>query len=227
MIAFSPASAGAPTLAARLAYERGIQMTRLDRGRGTPLRWLVGTAALTAVLALTACGGGSHTNDAGGDSAGNGFSLGPELTVTFDVTGEAELKGTATTSAPTMTGVSPESCGDYANGSAKENGRVYYTLPQLFTEPVAGKRVLVGASVADYDGPGTYQLDQLSGEGTPPGVEVDDRPYVDQPDTSSGELVTDGDGGGTWTFTRLAFSDGNGEVSEGISGQITWTCENG
>ena len=42
-------------------------------------------------------------------------------------------------------------------------------------------------------------------------VTVDGRPYVVQQATTS-QLTTDAKGGGTWTFTRLAFSDGDGSI---------------
>jgi hypothetical protein len=37
-------------------------------------------------------------------------------------------------------------------------------------------------------------------------------------------VVVDASGGGSWTFTRLAFDNGTGHPSPGISGKVAWTC---
>ncbi|GAA5185373.1 hypothetical protein GCM10023322_29200 [Rugosimonospora acidiphila] len=189
------------------------------------------------MMAMTACGSDSDTNsnaaasganaaavDAGdGDDGGSG--LGPTLTVTFNVSGEAELKGNTTSTAPTDNGQSPESCAAYAKGAPADNGKTHYVLPTFLNGDISGKHVLMNALVEDYNGPGTYDLDGMAGPGGETDIEVDQRAYADQGD-ASGKVEVDGKGGGTFTFTKLAYSDGNGQVSPGISGTISWTCKN-
>ncbi|MDT5023933.1 MAG: hypothetical protein QOE61_359 [Micromonosporaceae bacterium] len=190
-------------------------------------RGLVGMAAVASLLALGACGGGDGAGTPAGPAVdgGDSASLGPTLTVTLDVTGETSIKGSSTSSAPSNNGISPKNCADYAKGSTKDNGKTYYVMPSLLGSDVDGKKVLVAALVSNYTGPGSYGLGSISGQGTAGGIEVGDRPYVIQPQITKGELVTDAKGGATWTFTRLAFSDGSGKTSPGINGKISWTCK--
>ncbi|GIH16821.1 hypothetical protein Raf01_49930 [Rugosimonospora africana] len=188
------------------------------------------------MMAMTACGSNSDSNTGAsggnaaavdaGDGGDAGSGLGPTLTVTFDVSGETALKGDTTSTAPTDNGQSPQSCAAYAKGDASEDGKIHYVLPTFLNGDIGGKHVLINALVEDYKGPGTYDLDGMAGPGGGTDIEVDQRAYADQPDTSSGKVEVDGKGGGTFTFTRLAFSDGNGQVSPGISGKVSWTCKN-
>lgn len=195
-------------------------------------------AAAVLVAALAACGGSGGSSDAGagngpgskqGDAgSGNsdtdgGSAVGPTLTVVFDVTGEETIAGEVTALPSTDNGKSPGSCPDYAKGNARDDGTTSFVLPSFLNGPVAGKKILIGTSVPAFTGPGTYPQSLLSGPGGST-VSVDSRAYAVEPDTTTGQLVVDDKGGGTWAFDRLAFSDGDGTVSKGISGKISWTC---
>ncbi len=189
--------------------------------RSALVRQVGAMALIGALMTTSACGGADPAAPSGGDDA----TPGPTLTVKFSITGEASINGTATTTPPTNNGIDHKTCADYAMGSKKDNGKTNYVLPEFFLDQVDGRSVLVGALATDYAGPGTYGLDKMSGPGSPAGIEIDSRPYVVHQATTS-QLITDAKGGGTWTFTRLAFSDGSGQVSPGINGTISWTCKN-
>lgn len=205
-------------------------MAKFARRRLVSVAALAGITTLT--MALTGCGGDAAASDGGGlaavagDSGDGGSGLGPTLAVTFDVSGEAELKGDTTATAPTDNGVSPQTCAAYAKGDTATSGKTHYVLPLFLNDDISGKHVLMNALVEDYKGPGTYDLEGMAGPGGDVDIEVDQRAYAHQPDTSKGQVEVDGNGGGTFTFTRLAFSDGNGQVSPGISGKVSWTCKN-
>lgn len=183
----------------------------------------------TVVLLAAGCGPDSSPGPGGGGGGGSGVEPGAgggaALTVTFDVEGEITLKGTTTdTVLPSPNGTSVDTCADYAKGGRRSNGKSYFILPLQLGGDLGGKRVALQVMVRDYTGPGNYTQEKLTAEGVSFGVAVDDKPYVAQGDGNGSIVSTDANGGGTFYFEKLAYSTG-ADVSPGISGQITWTCQ--
>lgn len=200
-------------------------------------------AALGAVLALGACGGGGGSGTAGnpfgaaggnggggggnggGGNGGNGNAQGGKLTVKIDLTGEVTLNGTLTMGIPGAKLIN--TCADYVKGS-HEDGQSLFALPSLIsvdTGKIDGKELAIDALIEDYTGPGSYGRDKIAGNGSEGGILIDYKPYSVLPEGTSSQVVVDASGGGSWTFTRLAFDDGSGNPSPGINGKITWTCQ--
>jgi hypothetical protein len=188
--------------------------------------------ALVIAVVLLAAGCGPTEDGApggGGNGGGSGIDQGAgggaALTVSFDVEGEITLKGTTTdTVLPSPNGRSVDTCADYAKGGQRSNGKAYFILPLRLGGDLDGKRVALQVMVRDYTGPGNYTQEKLTAEGVSFGVAVDDKPYVAQGDGNGSIVSTDANGGGTFYFEKLAYSTG-GDVSPGISGQISWTCK--
>jgi hypothetical protein len=170
-------------------------------------------------------GGGSDAAPAGNDAAAAGDVGTGKLVVTFDVEGEIDLKGTVTdTVLPTTASGMEKDCADYAGGGKANNGKPMFILPLKLGGDLSGKNVSLQVNVRDYTGPGNYTEDKLYAEGVSFGVLVDDRPYVAQGDDSGSIVTTEANGAGQFYFEKLAYSTG-GDTSPGISGQISWTCE--
>jgi hypothetical protein len=77
--------------------------------------------------------------------------------------------------------------------------------------------------VAQYDGPGTYELDALQTLS----VEIVESPDADArqfttSDAATATLEVDGANNGSFEFAGLTSPDG-----AELSGSFTWTCENG
>jgi hypothetical protein len=185
-------------------------------------------AATTAVLVGTGCGsddgnsGGADPMLAGGDSSGSGLPGQATVTVTFDVTGDVSLSGTTTMSHyPTDSSQQPRSCSEYADGYELEGVRIFVG-PDGLDDDIDGKNVLPMIGVHEYDGPGTYADDRLTGAIVgETQLDIDNRGYT-VPDQATTELLVNEDGSGTWTFPQLESTQG-----ASISGSMTWTCEDG
>jgi hypothetical protein len=194
---------------------------------GTWLRRLAGVAAACGALVAGACGGGvdGSTLPASGDD--EAASAGATLTVTFDITGDATVRGSATMPAATS-GLDAPTCANFARGNDVE-GKVVFAVPSLVGTDgsVGGHQVSVEALIRDYTGPGSYGQDALSGFANPANILVDNqRQYAIPPDGTRTQVVTDASGSGTWTFARLTHNDGSGTVAD-IAGTIRWTCHDG
>ena len=211
----------------RVSRHDTTMTTRTGRRRWQPTVAAVGAAGVLALA--TACGADSGSTTAGGSGSGSGSGRGTTggatLTVTFDVEGEITLKGTTVdTVLPSTNGTSVDTCADYAKGGPRSNGKTYYILPLGLGGDLNGKRVIVNVYVRDYTGPGNYTQDKLTHEGVAFGVQVDDKPYVAHGRSNGSIVTTDAQGGGTFYFEKLAYSTG-GDISPGISGMISWTCQ--
>jgi hypothetical protein len=148
-----------------------------------------------------------------------------KLVVTFDVEGEIALKGTVTDPAlPTTAGGMITKCAEYARGGKNNDGEPIFVLPLQLGSDLSGQNVSLQVNVRDYAGPGNYTEDKLYAEGVSFGVLVGNKPYVAQGDDSGSIVTTDANGGGLFYFEKLAYSTG-ADTSPGISGQISWTCE--
>jgi hypothetical protein len=183
-----------------------------------------GSMILAASLfaGIAACGA---TDDSETDAGGSGSGLvGPQLTVTFALTGAISLSGKQNAAVPTDNGAFASSCADYAKGSKDKNGRVFYMAAGLLDGPVAGKKVTLEMWIKNYKGPGTYPKDQLAAPGSEPSIAVDNKIYGTWPDSTSSKAVTDGKGGGSWTFSKLATTGPGGKPGAAVSGSVKWSC---
>jgi hypothetical protein len=148
---------------------------------------------------------------------------GPMTTVTVDVSGEVTAKGTAKALPATYSGVDYKSCAGYGKGES-DNGQQYFVLPRDLRDPIAGKRVSIGAEVEQYRGPGGYPIGRLTDQGSPAGISFDGKLYFLGSGATSTTTVT-ADGGGKWVFGGLAVQNADNTESPGkLSGSVTWTC---
>ncbi|MCO8273239.1 hypothetical protein M1L60_21845 [Actinoplanes sp. TRM 88003] len=179
----------------------------------------------TIVLAtLTACGSFDPATSDSSASSADDFSLGPQVTVTFDLTGAEGLKGKQTALAPMLDGSFAKSCADYAKGTKKDDGKTLYAIGGLYDGPVDGKKVTLELWIDDYAGPGTYPKDQLVAPGSRPSIAIDNTIFGTWPESTSSKVTTDAKGGGTWTFKKLATTAPGGLPGEAVDGTVKWTC---
>ncbi|WP_133875324.1 hypothetical protein [Paractinoplanes brasiliensis] len=158
--------------------------------------------------------------DNGGD-----FSLGPRVTMTFDLDGATTLKGKQTALAPSLNGTFLKSCGEYAEGTKRDDGKTIFAMAGLLDGNVSDRKVTVELWIDDYAGPGDYPKDQLVAPGSRPSIAIDNVIYGTWPDTTSSKVTTSGDGGGAWTFKKLATTGPGGLPDDAVSGSIKWTCQ--
>ena len=91
---------------------------------------------ITMVLAATAaCGSDDGLRAAGGDGGGSG-SLGPQLTVTLDLTGAVTVGSEQAAAAPSDNGALVADCAGHAGGSARD-GETFHVAAGLLDGPVA------------------------------------------------------------------------------------------
>jgi hypothetical protein len=182
----------------------------------------VGSMMVTAALLLgtAACG---TADESGAGAAGSG-GLGPQLTVTLDLSGAISLSGRQNAAVPTDNGQFAASCADYAKGSTDKNGRTFYMIAGLLDGPVAGKEVTLDMWIKNYQGPGNYSKDRLAAPGNDPSVAVSGKVYSVWPDSTSSKATTDSKGGGVWSFTKLATTGPGGRPGAAVSGTVKWTC---
>jgi hypothetical protein len=148
-------------------------------------------------------------------------ALGPKVTVRLDITGAVTFRGTTTGVAPSG-GPNPlKTCAEYAKGTAEKQ----YLVPGELDGPVGDEEVAMDVRIADYAGPGTYPKDKLGGSGPGPYIAAGDAIYATWADGATSEATTDGKGGGSWTFTKLANRLEGSPSSDAISGTVSWTCQ--
>jgi hypothetical protein len=202
-------------------------------------------AALTVALTMAGCGGdspaagddatepaaaagGEGVADAGetsrkaGDCSTEEIHIPdvPLLCVEVKVSGAVSIDDKVATLVPTMTGVDATSCADFAKGSKDpDDGSTILSLPNFLSGgEVGGHRLLLGAHVKDYGGPGTYDKTQLTGPGGA-AFSIDDNAYAPQPDKGTADVKVEPNGSGTFTFTEFALSG-----ASTIEGSLTWSC---
>jgi hypothetical protein len=184
---------------------------------------IISAASLLAAIAACGTADDSATGGTGSGEGGSG-GVGPQLTVTFALTGAISLSGHQNAAVPTDNGTFAASCADYAKGSKDKNGRIFYMAAGLLDGPVAGKKVTLEMWIKDYTGPGSYSKDRLAAPGSEPSIAVDDKIYGTWPDSTSSKAVTDAKGGGVWTFRKLAVTGPGGKPGAAVSGSVKWSC---
>jgi hypothetical protein len=198
----------------------------------TQRTWLA-VAGAAALFALSACGDDADAGDNGSDGGdsgsgeltqGDGSLVGP-VKVTYEVTGDVTLSGSATSVGPTDVDLNPMTCAEWADGEKHNNGSVWFEAPLSLLDKIDEKTVEAYVHVSKYDGPGTYSGDQLTFDaGGSGGIHIDDvefdLPYTGNPEA---ELVVNDDGSGSYTFEQL--DETSSDKGRSISGSMTWTCE--
>jgi hypothetical protein len=148
-------------------------------------------------------------------------TLGPRITMRFDITGATTFTGTTTALAPSGGPHFLKTCAEYAKGTADQQ----YLAPGLLDGPIGDHEITLEMWIADYAGPGTYPKDRLVAPGSRPSIAIDSSIYGTWPDSTAGKATTDGKGGGSWTFTELATTGEGGLPGAAISGTVSWTCQ--
>ncbi|MEU4163454.1 hypothetical protein [Actinoplanes sp. NPDC026670] len=185
--------------------------------------------AAISVAALAACGSAEEgpgpifdTGPPGSEISDEvALSIAPRVTLTFDITGAKTFSGTTTALAPSGGAHFLEFCDEYAKGTADKQ----YMAAGLLDGPVDGHKITMEMWIADYAGPGTYPKDQLVAPGSRPSIAIDNTVYGTWPDSTASKATTDGNGGGTWTFKKLAKTGEGGLPGAAISGTVSWTCQ--
>lgn len=147
-------------------------------------------------------------------------TLGPKMTINFDITGAVAFADKTTGYAPSGDRRPLKTCADYVKGTAGKQ----YLAPGEYDAPAGDHSVALDMRVTGYAGPGSYPKEQLIASQTRPTVAIEDKIYATR-DDSTGEVVVDGKGGGSWTFAKLANRREGSSPDDAISGTITWTCQ--
>lgn len=201
--------------------------------------WL---AAAALLVPLAGCGGsssgsgsGSSTGDAAAAKAAGGGNLeagcqkqlGPTVCFSYDLTGGLTAKGTSSGLVATGNGTDYETCADWVKGEPDgDDGQPSLSMPQGAGFEQGDKfGGLTGNIIEHYQGPGTYQKKDLSGQGSPSGVITpgSSASFV-LVGASTGTATVNADGSGKFTFTNM----GTGQYGhpETLSGTVAWTCHN-
>ncbi|MCO8276859.1 hypothetical protein M1L60_40395 [Actinoplanes sp. TRM 88003] len=147
-------------------------------------------------------------------------TLGPKITLEFDITGAVTVKGKATATAPSGGRGPLKTCAEYAQGSAER-----YTVAGELDEPVGAVGVAMDMFISGYAGPGPYPKNQLAGASGPsPYIAVEDAIYSNWSEGATARASTDSKGGGSWTFTNVKNRHEASAPDDTISGTVTWTC---
>ncbi|MBL7260302.1 hypothetical protein [Paractinoplanes lichenicola] len=147
-------------------------------------------------------------------------TLGPKMTITFDITGAVAFTGTTTGYAPSADRKPWKTCADYVKGSADQE----YLAPGEYDGPAGNQSVALDMRIAGYAGPGSYPRKQLIASQTRPTIAIEDTVYGTR-ENSTGQVTVDGKGGGSWTFTKLVNRLEGSSPDDAISGTITWKCQ--
>lgn len=166
----------------------------------------------------------SSTDDAGGGDAASacgGEIYSATVCATVKVTGSTTVDDTAASpvgGAPTSGGL-PD-CATWAEGADDE-----LALP-LFVDGLSdGTAFGMQSLITDYTGPGSYDLEQLSGSGSSFTIVVGDVRYQPDPDgQSTATMTVEADGSGSLEAGNFLVDNGSGSWSDPIDADITWTC---
>ncbi len=202
------------------------------------LRPALAGLALLGTVALAGCGGsssGSAKEPASGDKvagtsapAGNGTSGtsaggddgGCGTVYTTSVCATVKVTGSETVDDNAVSAVDGDDCAAWAKGSDDE-----LRLPLFIDGLSDGTPFTMERLVTDYTGPGTYELDKLSGEGTGFTLVVGSNRYVARPDgDATATLTIDEAGSGSVAISQFEVSDGAGGYGSPVDADIYWTC---
>jgi hypothetical protein len=202
-------------------------------------RLLAGAAALTLAVLLAGCGGSSDpasaaagssadpaAADGGGSTDGGCTSdYGVTICMTYDIKGAETMKGTSQGTVSLNKDASATSCAEWVAGAPDgDDGRPQLFLPQggaiTADSPFGG---MTGSSIQHYEGPGTYDKKDLSGQGSEAGLLIGGKDYGQFEDSSTATVTVEANGNGSYTFSGLTAA--NGDSKPAISGTVTWECK--
>ena len=136
------------------------------------------------------------------------------MCATVSITGSTTLDGTAGSY------IDGDDCSDWAKGEG-DNLRLPLFVDGLTDGTPFGMQQLV----TSYTGPGTYDLDQLSGEGSSFTLVAGENRYVASPDgDATASLTIEADGSGSLTVEQFEIDSGSGSYSSPVDATVTWTC---
>ncbi len=187
---------------------------------------LLGLAVLGTVV-LSGCSGSGSGSDAAKAPGTNGESTAPSddggacgPVYTTSVCATVKVTGATTVDDRAASAVDGEDCAAWAAGSEAE-----LRLPLFIDGLSDGTPFTMDRLVTDYTGPGTYELDQLSGEGSGFTLVVGAERYVARPDgTATATLTIDEAGSGSVAISQFEVSDGAGGYGSPVDADISWTC---
>lgn len=209
--------------------------------RGASIRRLrpaMASLALLGAVVLGGCGGSSsgtakqpaNDSDAAGTSAPAGSGDSPPSSsggeggcgevYTTSLCATVKVTGSETVDDQAVSAVDGEDCATWAQGTDGE-----LRLPLFIDGLSDGTPFTMERLVTDYTGPGTYELDQLSGEGSNFTLVVGSNRYVARPDgEASATLTIDEAGSGSVAISQFEVSDGAGGYTSPVDADIYWTC---
>lgn len=199
-------------------------------------------AAAALLIPLAGCGGPSGDSGAAaaddpaaalgaGDSGGKAGDctklVGPTVCFHYELTGAVSGSGTQAGNVGTNNGSDYATCADWTKGEPDgDDGQPELSMPGGGVyeqgDPFGG---LTGNIITHYQGPGTYEKKDLSGQGSPAGIITPSATLTfTLQDKSTGSATINPDGSGSFTFADL----GTGQYGhdETVSGKVTWTCHN-
>ncbi|MEV6971379.1 hypothetical protein AB0M47_40420 [Hamadaea sp. NPDC051192] len=199
------------------------------------LRYSAWAASAGLVLAGAAACGADDAVVTGGDHADASGSV--VLHLTYAVTGDRPVSGTVDAEASAWQGgllLEASSCAGYSAGGADSHDVKTFVLPESDRDTIVdGKNVYLVLSVANYNGPGSYEGTKvLNGiiSGDTPAIWIDGRDeghgFIASYDgDSTSKVVVKNDGSGSWTFADFWLSESTGSNRQTVSGTVSWTCE--
>jgi hypothetical protein len=212
----------------------------------SPRRLAAGLLALGLLLGTAACGssgsdGASSSGDGsaadggasddgggsgGGGDAGASSACGGEIYVAT-VCAEVAISGARTVddtaASPVGGAVSSDGVATCATWAEGDDGDL--ELPLFLDGLSDGTRFGLESLVTDYGGPGTYDLDQLSGSGSNFTIALGEERFTASPDGgASASITVAADGSGSFSASGFQIDDGAGTFSDPIDAEVTWTC---
>ncbi len=180
----------------------------------------------TETSAGSGAGDGATTDAEGSDGGAAASACGGEIYVatvcaTVKVSGSTAVDDTA--ASPVGGAVSTDGVADCATWAEGADGDLQ--LPLFLDGLSDGTRFGMESLVTDYTGPGTYDLEQLSGSGSSFTIVVGDLRYQPDPDgQSTATMTVEADGSGSLQAGNFLVDNGSGTWSDPIEADISWTC---
>lgn len=166
-------------------------------------------------------GSGDGGGDAGGSSACGGEIYVATVCAEVAISGARTVDGTA--ASPVGGAVSADGVATCATWAKGDDGDL--ELPLFLDGLSDGTRFGLESLVTDYGGPGTYDLDQLSGSGSNFTIALGEERFTASPDGGASATITvAADGSGSFSASGFQIDDGAGTFSDPIDAEVTWTC---
>ena len=163
---------------------------------------------------------GTSDDDTGGTACG-GVIYVATVCASVKITGSTAVDDTAASPVGgAVSGGGVADCATWAEGADDE-----LQLPLFLDGLSDGTRFAMESLITDYTGPGSYDLEQLSGSGSSFTIVVDDLRYQPDPDgKSTATMTVEADGSGSLQAGNFLVDNGSGTWSDPIDADISWTC---